>query len=183
MKKYLTATLAMFVLLATSSAFAQVADPPLQDSSRHELTVTIPAAVMIRIVPTDSSPTAAVAFDFVANEASYLTAIEAAGGTWVGPTSHNLGAIEVLAVGSGWRVTVDTSADLANTGIGLDRVRVTRAASAGQFLLNSTANIATGLAGTWQSLGISGDSYELLLDGTENAASDTIEVIYTVYQN
>lgn len=185
MKKYIIPLLASLVLLATGTAFAQIQDPPLQDDASHDLIVTIPAAVMIRIVPTDASPSAAVAFDFVSDDTAYLAAIDTPAGDWVDPTSHNLGAIEVLAVGSGWRVAVQASAALTNTAIDLDQVRVTSTVTAiGDFVLDTAAaDIATGPAGTWQSLGISGNSYELFVDGSETAGSDTITVTYTVYQN
>lgn len=179
MKKFLVTSLAAIVVASLGSAFAQ-------NTASHELRVTIPQVVGIRIQSTPAAevvPTTVV-FDYAdsGNQAAYLAAIGSGVGNWLPPTGYSLGEVEVLAVGTGWRVTVAASGSLTTTGIDLDQVRVTPTAGAA-FLLDSVSNIATGTATAWSGLGISGASYELFVDGTEDAGDDTITVTYSIFAN
>lgn len=176
MKKLAIISLAAVVLASFGSALAQ-------DTASHELQVTIPQVVGIRILPTPAADVAItdVVFDYaaVANQPAYMTALQAAGVVYLPPTSYSLGDIEVIAVGTDWSVSVSTSGSLANTGIGLDRVRITSSLH-GVFDLSDGTDIADGTPTAWTSLGISGASYELGVDGTEDAGDDTITVTYTI---
>lgn len=179
MKKYIIASLAAIALASLSSALAQ-------DTASHELQVTIPEVLGIRTQPTTDADLSVldVVFDYadVDNQAAYLAVLATPGSGWLPATDYSLGDVEVLAAGTGWRVTVSTVGTMANTGIGLARLRVTPT-SFGAFTLDSVANVATGSATTWQSIGISGASYELFVDGTETAGDDTITVTYSIFSN
>jgi hypothetical protein len=176
MKKLVIASLAAIAFASLGSALAQ-------DSASHQLQVTIPEVLGIRILPTPAADvtTTSVVFDYAAaaNQADYLAALATAGTVYLPPTSYSLGDIEVLAAGTDWSVSVTTSGTLANTGIDLGMVRITSSIH-GAFTLGAGAGIATGSATTWTSLGISGADYELGVDGSELDGDDTITVTYTI---
>jgi hypothetical protein len=176
MKKYIIPALAAFALASFGTALAQ-------SSASHDLRVTIPEVVGIRILPTSAADvvTTSVVFDYAAagNQAAYATALQSAGVVYLPPTSFSLGDIEVIAVGTEWSVAITTSGPLTNTGIDLSRVRVTSSVH-GVFTLASGAGVATGVATNWTSLGISGASYALGVDGTELDGDDLITVTYTI---
>ena len=175
MQKYIIPTLAAFILLTTGTAFAQ------QTSANHDLRVTIPEVVMIRIVAPDGE-TAFVAFDYAdpANQGTYFTALEAGGGV-LPPTSGNITDIEVLAIGTAWTVSVTATAFSALGGVGLDDITVTPDASFGTpFTLDDGTDAMTGSAGNWTSLGIDWESYALTVNGDETDGTETITVTYTI---
>ncbi|MCA1789577.1 MAG: hypothetical protein LC667_06910 [Thioalkalivibrio sp.] len=177
MKKFLVSTLATFVLVSFGSVFAQ------QISDNHQLEVTIPDVLMIRVVTSDNTA-ATVQFDY-ANELyedNYFAALEA-DGAWLPPTGGNITDVEVLAIGGPWTVDV-TTGDFALAGLAREDVRVTPTAGFSAFFLNDADDVASGSAGGgWTPLGISFDEYALWVDGDEGAGSDEITVTYSIFSN
>lgn len=179
MQKLLIATLATLVFGAFGSVFAQ------QDSVDHDVRITIPEVVMIRVVTDDEQP-AFVAFDYAAaaHQATYFAVLESAAGSGPLPaTDTNLEDVQVLAIGTTWEVLVTTSGTFTTTGFELADVQVTPSAGDAfvAYTLATGTAIANGVATNWIGLGISGDDFALFVDGLESDGDDTITVTYTIY--
>lgn len=172
MKKFLVSALATVVLVSFGSVFAQ-------QTADHQLRVTIPDVLMIRIL-TDDGTSPFVAFDFLATQATFLAALDT--GAMLPATDGNLTSVQVLAIGSSY--TVDASAS-AFTLAGLARGDVlVQMQDGNDFRLDSGDDIATGGAtGGWFDIGIATDSYFLFIDGDEAAGTDTITVTYSIFSN
>lgn len=175
MKKYIIPTLAALVLLASSTAFAQ------QTEDDHDLRVTIPEVVMIRILaPTGEA--AFVEFDYAAtaNQPTYFAALELGGNQTLPPTDGNISDIEVLAIGTTWQINVSAPA-FALGGVSLADIGVTPDPAFGTPFTLSTGTAALGGGATpWTSLGIDWESYSLTVNGDEDAGDETIIVTYTI---
>lgn len=171
-------------------------------SANHQLAVTIPDYVGIRILGSGSGPRAVV-FDFASEPTAYLEAIT--NGGIVAPTSvSRFDDIEVNVTHSGrWTVAV-VATPLAYSGPGsgdgltLGRIRVVRGSRSGleqtaitgpgnsawywpAWLLSTTAQqIAsrTGATGGWRSLGFNGWDYEVRVHGNEDPGSYATVVTY-----
>lgn len=178
MKKFLVSALAALVLLGAGTAFAQT------DTATHNLNISIPDLVMIRIVTTDGSTTPFVTFDYgtgSGNEGTYITAIENPGGDWLEPTEGNIDRVEVLvtSLDKTWDVDVEAGAFVLD-GLDASDVRVTPTSGTGFTLAAGTGFASGSGGGGWTSLGISSNSYELFVNGEEEEGGDTIEVTYTL---
>lgn len=190
----------LFVALAVPPALAQATD---RDAAGHDVAVTIPSTIGIRIVGTGP---ARVTFDYAADLPGYLAAAEA--GAPLEPTSvSGFDDIEVRAPGRvgapAWYVTV-TASPLAYSGAGagegleLADLGVAPGESSGlspefpiwllgvvapNWTLSSTPQwIAYGYVGSgrWRSLGFNGDDYRLAVQGDEDPGVWQSTVTYTM---
>lgn len=203
MKKVITVLISILVL-AAGAAMAQVTD-----SAAHDLEIKIPQVVQIRI--TDGVSTAAVAnpivsFDYSADQAGYMAAVEGTGS--LAPTdTATFGDLIVMSNKGGWSVSVQSAA-LQFTDDGVTFVPATNAthgleladvtvnltggwdASAGayngmSFPLSVTPYTINDSATTlktsgWASLAIDGAKYALAVEGDEEPGTYSSVVTYTL---
>lgn len=194
---------AAFLLLVALAAPIALAQTPDRAAAGHDVAVTVPSTIGIRIVGTGP---ARVTFDYAADLPGYLAAAEA--GTPLEPTGvSGFDDIEVRAPGRvgtpAWYVTV-TASPLAysgtGTGVGLELgdLGVEPGASSGlapefpiwllglvapNWSLSSTPQwIAYGYVGSgrWRSLGFNGADYRLRVQGDEDPGAWQSTVTYTM---
>jgi hypothetical protein len=180
MKKLVATLIATVVLFGFGTVSAQATD-----SADHELRVTIPEILMIRIVTTGPNP-AFVEFNYAAaaNQPAYLTAIEAPGG-WLPATSSNITDIQVLSIGLLWGLTVQATSFGDGSGLsvadGESDVAVFQGTPDQFFITDLDSDVMDGGPGNYQSLGITGLDYSLWVNGDEDPSqTHTITVTYTV---
>jgi len=158
-----------------------------QGLQSHDVEVTLPQLVMIRIVDSaavdsDGNPTpfagvgspTAVVFD-LANEYDANTFDPTGTYTPTNLASANWDDVAVFANGTAWYVEIELAGDTFDW----DKVSVGT-----MFDLVDGAEIADGLmTGGWFSLGFGPDDFVLSLDGTEEAGTYSVTVTYTIYSN
>jgi hypothetical protein len=176
MKKLVATLIATGMLLGIGVVAAQPAT--------HELSVTIPQMLLVRIV-VDDNVLPFVEFDFANNPAPYLAAIEL-GGAFVSPTDSNIIDIEVVSIGDSWTLSVGATAFAATSGLSVasaDSDVVVFQGLTNQFAITeAAAPVRFGPAG-YQSLNITGFDYRLFVDGDENpVGTHSIMVTYSVVQ-
>jgi hypothetical protein len=180
MKKLVASLIVTGMLVGVGTALAQ----PARDAS-HPVIITIPSAVMIRIMDGGMEATdPTVTFNFGLLLSDYLDAVN--DGTALPPTA-TFTDVQVLAT-NGWTVTVSAASN--NSAFALSSVVVRPASPStyinsslgGEWTLGETAtNLFTGsFTGGWQSLGFGGGDYLLFVDGSEPAGVTTITVTYTI---
>ena len=183
--------LAIFVL-GTPQALGQ--------SAEHQLSVSTPSYVGIRIVGSGTGARAVI-FDYAARPDAYLTAVDT--GAALPPTAVNrFDDVQLNVTRRGrWRIHVQATTfvyagSAAPAGLALSDIRVTRtrpqnavfgpgnsARYETTWTLSTTpTEIATSnrSTGGWRSLGFSGWDYSLAVDGDEAAGSYTTVVTYSL---
>lgn len=182
MKKLVATLIATGMLVGLGAVSAQAA---ATDSADHELRVTIPEILMIRIVVNDTlAPFVEFDYASAANQAAYLTAIEAPGG-WLPPTSSNITDIQVLSIGLDWDLSVQATSFGAGSGLSVvalsSDVAVFEGTANEYFITDTDSVVTSGGPGNYQSLGITGLAYSLWVNGDEDPSqTHTITVTYTV---
>lgn len=168
MKKVLSTTLAMFVLVSFGSVFAQ------SDEVAHDVTITIPDVAFLRFTATTAiADVTAVTPDDVE---FLLDAADVAAGTPIAPSNGataNWGDLKVFVnYSSNWEVTVsvaETSTatfDWSKVGVGAWDV--------------DGGTAGSGSSSGWTSLGFGAADFRLTLDGSEIAETYTATVTYTL---
>jgi len=199
MKKFLIATLVMFVLGSVGVVFGQA------NTASHDLRVRIPDLLMLRITNGSNASVAApvVNFNFVDNAgglAAYLALVESGVAGNLDPTFTNFGDVVVLSNRGSWVVTVaatnfdfqpDDSVGDGAAGLALSDITVDIGATAGSngiTSINDTFALSfdpqTIVAGTrtqgWTPLGIGGNSYSIAVSGDEAPGTYDTTVTYTI---
>jgi len=181
MKKLVATLIATSMLVGMGTVSAQAS---------HDVTVTIPQVMMIRIV--DGSNVAAsnpgVIFDIDADAYAALFDNDGTGGRLPSTSAPNFGDVTVFSTAS-WRVNVSASeTDDEWEGLSLADITVEPSRAPGTnvnrnldvWSLATTANLFNGTATRgWRSLGFSGTDYLLTVDGRESG-SYTASVTYTI---
>lgn len=159
-------------IMVSGTAFAQT-------TQSHDVTVTIPSYLKIRMVDGAGalvSAPDAIAFDYgaAANAGSFTP------GTPLPRTSTNNWAdVEVASNDGGWKVNVSTT---TTSGFDWSKVIVNNGGSV-NFDLTSTADIATGTTTAgWTSLGFGPANFSITFDGTEAATTTAYQdtVTYSI---
>lgn len=201
MKKAVLISLAIGMLTALGGAFAQPSP-----TATHDLFVKIPGILGVRLVDAGgnsalSQSAAAVDFDYSANKADYMAAVQ---GTNADPgylaatnASGTFDHIIVFSNGGGWVLKVKanelTDGVSAPAGLAIADVKVTPHGStdavvtslASPFNLSTTEQeVASGGKTTgWHEVGIGGDDYKLFVNGDEQPGTWQSVVTYTIYSN
>lgn len=177
-----------------------VASWTLAQPVAHDVRVTVPDVIGLRIVGSGTGPRA-VTFDYATDLSTYLAAVEGAG--ILPPTDVNrFDDVQVNSTRNGrWRIHVSATpfayvGPAAPSGLQLSDVRVERsrpqdaivgpgnsASYATSWTLSSTATeiaTRTGATGGWRSLGFSGWDYRLAVQGDEAPGTYTTVVTYSL---
>jgi hypothetical protein len=187
---------AMLCLAWASTALAQ--------SLSHDVSVTIPDIIGIRIIGGSAGPRA-VTFDYATNAGAYLAATRGSGvllptavnrfaDVQVNVTRNGRWSVEVIAtpwtyVGSGTAASLPLASVRVIRGVrsGLTQNAISGPGGSAYYSATwplSTANqrIAsrTGATSGWRSMGFNGWDYELLVDGSEDPGSYTTVVTYVL---
>lgn len=196
---HLSTHITRFALL--TALIASIATPTHAQTQQHDVTITLPAYIGIRIVGTGTGPRS-VTFDYVANPNTYFTAIDAGGGTLPPTAVSRFDDVEVNISRNGrWRIhvlatTFAYTGPAAPAGLALGDIRVDRtrpqnavfgpgnsARYATFWTLSTTATeIASSnrATGGWRSLGFSGWDYSLRVDGDEAGGTYFTVVTYSL---
>jgi len=181
MKKLVATLIATSMLVGMGTVSAQAS---------HDVTVTIPQVMMIRIV--DGSNAAAsnpgVIFDIAADAYAALFENAGTGGPLSSTSAQNFGDVRVFSTAT-WRVNVSASeTGAAWEGLSLADISVEPSETPGtnverevdEWNLATTANLFAGAATRgWRSLGFSGADYILTVNGQESGTY-TASVTYTI---
>lgn len=185
------------VLAASMAALASTAAAQTQS---HEVSVTVPATIGLRIVGTGTGPRS-VTFAYGSNPQAYTTAVEQ--DELLPPTAVSRFAdVQLNVTRRGrWRLHVQASTfvftgSAAPTGLALSDIQVIRSGpqdavngSGGSATYASTWTLSTtGIeiasspnpTGGWRSLGFSGWDYRLTVDGDETPGTYTTVVTYSL---
>lgn len=181
MKKLVATLIATSMLVGMGTVSAQAS---------HDVTVTIPQVMMIRIFD-DSNATASnpgVIFDIAAGAYAALFEDDGTGGRLPSTSAPNFGDVRVFSTDS-WRVNVSASTTGDEwEGLSLADISVAPSETPGtnvdrrvdEWNLTTTANLFVGAATRgWSSLGFSGADYILTVNGQESGTY-TASVTYTI---
>lgn len=175
MKKLIITSLTAALLLTASHALAAVSNP---NDASHELEITIPEVLMIRI---DASDNSSVIFDYGTDFNQYFDLLEDGSSGTLPPTTKSFENISVFANYEHWVVSVTAK------GHELVTERVTVAPTNPSTYLGTTEfkldgnEIAKGTQTQgWQPLGISGNDYLLYVDGTETPGEYNATITYSI---
>lgn len=180
MKKTVSTTVLLTLLLAAGAAFAQISTPP--PTKGHSVSVGIPSMAFIRMTNGDGVADVAapspVRFQWTSDAFASI-----APGTY-GPTNagaFNWDDVQVRYNGDGgWQVSVSASGD---EGFDWSKIEMTPAgAGTSSYDLGADA-IVVGDAGNttgWRSLGIDPANYRVTLEGTESTGAYLATVTFTL---
>lgn len=172
MKNIIIRSLVLAFVLAAGAAMAQTE----RDTAQHQVNVSIPEIAFIRIVNGNAPVASPDAVEFSFTATTYET------GTALAPTNadpFNWDDVQVLVnKNASWEVMVSASGST-----GFDWSKVTMSPSnASDYNLGSDATIKTSSAKTsgWLDLGIDPANYEVTFNGTEDPATYTSTVTFTL---
>lgn len=181
-------------------ALAAISPTALAQAASHELAVTVPATIGLRIVGSGTGPRS-VTFDYGSNPVAYTAAV--AQGELLGPTSVSRFAdVELNVTRRGrWRLHVQATSftftgPTSPAGLALADVRVARSGpqdavtgNGGSATYATTWTLSTAAVeiasspnptSGWRSLGFSGWDYRLSVDGDEAPGTYTTVVTYSL---
>ena len=198
---HLATHIARFALL--TALIASIATPAHAQTEQHDVTVTLPTYIGLRIVGAGTGPRS-VTFDYAADPDTYFTAIDTGSGALPPTAVSRFDDVQVNVVGFGyWSLYVqatplDYSGPGSGAGLNVSDLRVNRGSASGLtqnaitifwFLGSYTTSwnlsttpqrIARSLLGTngWRSLGFNGLDYTLNVNGDEDGGTYTTTVTY-----